>query len=443
MVVDPDEDAWRCAIRTNTTGWTRRLRHWLGDTVEVGVDEFAETLRRINSMEASWRELDDSGLEDAVAELRRRAQTERDPDAWMLEVFAAIRELAHRSIGLRPFDEQLTAGLALASGAVVEMPTGEGKTLAAVAPVAWAALTGGRVHVLTFNDYLARRDAIWMGPIYTALGLSVGVVQEDSSFEDRQRAYDCDITYLTAKEAGFDYLRTYLCLDPEKLLRREAAVALVDEADSIFIDEARIPLVIAGAVEGEKTSVRQAAAVARQLRDGIDFDTDEYGHNIFLTETGSVRVEASLCCGNLYDSENLGLLADLRNAIHALHLVERDRDYIVREGRVELVDDFTGRVAENRQWPDGLQAAIEAKESLDLKDEGRILGSITMHHFLRTYPRLCGMTATATPSAEELRDWTNQDGRTITAALLSLDETAATLKLDNGREYEIHLATLS
>ncbi len=356
-------------------------------------------------MDRDWRDLDDGALREIAGGLRGRAESGVDPEDLILEVSAAVRELAHRTIGLRPFDEQLAAGLALSSGAVIEMPTGEGKTLAAVAPVAFAALNGGGAHVLTFNDYLARRDAAWMGPIYAGLGLSVGVVQEESTFDQRQRAYDCDVTYLTAKEAGFDFLRDFLCLEPGRLLRRNASFALVDEADSILIDEARIPLVVAGSVEGHESGAGSVTALARQLEPEIDFDTDEHGHNIFLTEAGSARVERFLGCGNLYESDNLELLADLRNALHALHLLKRDRDYIVRSGRVELVDDFTGRVADNRQWPDGLQAAIEAKERLVLQDEGRILGSITMHHFLRTYPRLCGMTATASSSANELDDF--------------------------------------
>jgi len=362
-------------------------------------------LERIHAEGERVRDLDEDALQVVVSGLRERAESGIESDELAVELFAVVREIAYRAIGLRPFDEQLAAGFALSSGAVIEMQTGEGKTLAAVAPVALAALTGGGAHVLTFNDYLARRDAAWMGPIYEGLGLSVGFVQERSTSEDRQQAYDCDVTYLTAKEAGFDFLRGFLTVESDRLLRREASFALVDEADSILIDEARIPLVIAGAVEGHENSAEQAAILARRLEPGVDFDTDDYSHNIFLTEHGSARVERELGCGSLYDQVNLELLADLRNALHALHLLERDRDYIVRQDRVELVDDFTGRVAEKRQWPDGLQAAIEAKERLQLQDEGVILGSITMHHFLRTYPRLCGMTATASSSAQELADF--------------------------------------
>jgi preprotein translocase subunit SecA len=383
----------------------RSLQRWFGDPVVDGVDEYAGRLTRIEELGRRLPILDNAALREAARSLRTKISKESGDERDIDDLFAVVRELSQRTIGLRPHDEQMAAGLAISTGAVIEMATGEGKTLAAVAPAALAAMTGGGVHILTFNDYLARRDAGWMGPIYDGLGLTVGVVQEGSGFEDRQRAYDCDVTYLTAKEAGFDFLRGFLCLDPSLLLRREAMFALVDEADSILIDEARVPLVVAGAVSGHENSAVAVAVLARRLRPEIDFDTDEYGHNIFLTEVGSVRIEEELGCGNLYSSANLGLLADLRNALHALHLLERDRDYIVRSDRVELVDESTGRVAENRQWPDGLQAAIEAKERLELQDEGRILGSITMQHFLRTYPRLAGMTATARSAAEELEEF--------------------------------------
>jgi len=381
-----------------------RLQDWLGIPVQQGLEVFGDDLARVNSEERCCRELGEAALDEVIRSFNEDSVDLETPEArWRF--FAVAREVAHRTIGLRPYDEQLVAGLAMASGAIVEMPTGEGKTLAAVAPAAMSALGGGRVHILTVNDYLARRDAAWMGPVYQRLGLTVGVVQENSSLDDRRRAYGCDITYLTAKEAGFDFLRSHLCLEADDLLPRDAGLALVDEADSILIDEARIPLVIAGAVVGSEHQAESVAILAQHLRPEIDFDTDEYSHNIFLTEAGSVRVEEALGCGNLYDAENLGLLADLRNALHAETLLERDRDYIVRDGRVELVDDFTGRVADKRQWPDGLQAAIEAKERLDLQDEGRILGSITMHHFMRSYPKLCGMTATAVSSADEMTDF--------------------------------------
>ena len=270
------------------------------------------------------------------------------------------------------------------------MQTGEGKTLVAVAPVALNALSGAGVHVLTVNDYLARRDARWMGPIYERLGLSVGSVQEGMRAVERRHAYACDVTYLTAKEASFDLLRDGLALDRSTLVHRPFRFALVDEADTLLVDEARIPLVIAGTVDEPGPDAVQMAALVRALRVGTDVERDEYGRNIFLTETGIGCVESRLGVGTLHDTRNVAVLADLQNALHAEFLLERDVDYIVRHGAVELVDDFTGRVADRRQWPDGLQAAIEVKEGLRVRREGRILSSVTVQHFLRSYPRLCG-----------------------------------------------------
>src|SRR3954451_4271938 len=344
-------------------------------------------------------------------ELRGRARTVRQRDGdgapgeeLLPECFALVREIARRTLGERPYDEQMLAGIALHQGRLVEMQTGEGKTLVAVAPVTLNALTGRGVHVLTFNDYLARRDAGWMAPIYERFGLTVACVQEGQSVRERQRAYSCDVTYLTVKEAGFDFLRDGLCLDRGDQVHRPFHLALVDEADSILIDEARIPLVIAGHLDEPAADLRRLADIARRLETGLDFATDEYARNIFLTDRGVRRAEELLGCGNLFAAESLRLQAELRNALHAEALLRRDVDYIVRDGRIELVDELTGRVAENRHWPDGLQAALEAKEGLRQRPEGKILGTITIQHYLRRYPRLCGMTATARPAAAELAE---------------------------------------
>jgi preprotein translocase subunit SecA len=264
------------------------------------------------------------------------------------------------------------------------------------------ALAGRGAHVLTFNDYLARRDAAWMGPVYERLGLRVAAVQERMAPAERRAAYAADVTYLTAKEAGFDHLRDGLCLEPGERVQRELFFALVDEADSILIDEARVPLVIAGETGDALAGPERLASLVRTLAPGADFDTDEHAHNIGLTDRGAARVEAALACGALHALENVSLHAQLRHALHAEHLLRRDVDYIVRDGRVELVDEATGRVAERRHWPDGLHAAVEAKEGLRLTSEGRILGSLTLQHFLGLYPRLAGMTATAQAAADEL-----------------------------------------
>jgi preprotein translocase subunit SecA len=358
----------------------------------------------INAREADLARAGDPELRDRAVSLRRQAFDGAPLDSLLPDVFALVREIARRALGERPYDVQMLAGISLHQGKLVEMQTGEGKTLAAVAPVALNALTGRGVHVLTYNDYLARRDAEWMGPIYERLGLTVGCIQEGLSTAERHRAYCCDVTYLTVKEAGFDLLRDGLCLDPAGQVHRPFHLGLVDEADSILIDEARIPLVIAGTLEEIGVDLGRLATIARQMVRGTDYDTDEYAYNIFLTDRGMHRAEKLLGSGNLFEGDNVKLQAELRNALHAEALLKRDVDYIVRDGRIELVDELTGRVAENRQWPDGLQAALEAKEGLRWNSEGKIFGSITVQHFLRKYPRLCGMTGTATPAARELAD---------------------------------------
>jgi preprotein translocase subunit SecA len=359
-------------------------------------------LGQIAALEPAMERLSDAGLTDRARALRARAAAGAETGAPLPDAFALAREAARRAIRQRPFDEQVLAGLALADGKIAEMATGEGKTLAAVAPVFLRALAGRGAHVLTFNDYLARRDAAWMGPVYERLGLTVGFVQERMSLVDRQRAYAAEVTYLTAKEAGFDHLRDALALEPGDRAQREYHFALVDEADSILIDEARIPLVIAGETGDALAGPERLAALVRALVPGRDFDTDEHAHNIALTEAGTARVEAALGGVSLHAVENVSLHAQLRHALHAEHLLRRDVDYIVRGGKVELVDESTGRVADKRHWPDGLHAAVEAKEGLRLTSEGRILGQVTLQHFLRLYPRLAGMTATAHTAAEEL-----------------------------------------
>ncbi|HEX9942083.1 MAG TPA: accessory Sec system translocase SecA2 [Thermoanaerobaculia bacterium] len=361
-------------------------------------------LDAINALEPELQQLTDGELSARARALRSRARSGEALDALLPECFALVRETARRALGERPYEVQLLAGVAMHEGKLVEMATGEGKTLAAVAPAALNALTGRGVHVLTYNDYLARRDAGWMGPVYERLGITVGFVQEGLTPAARQRAYGCDVTYVTVKEAGFDHLRDGLCLERSNQVHRPVHLALVDEADSLLIDEARIPLVIAGRIDEPEIDLLRLTEVARRLERGADFDLDEYARNIFLTDRGAERAEALLRCEDLFAAGNVRLLAELRNALHAEVLLRRDVDYIVRDGRVELLDELTGRVAENRLWPDGLQAAIEAKEGLLLQPEGRILDSLTIQLFLQKYPRLCGMTGTARPAAAELAE---------------------------------------
>src|SRR5215470_910476 len=383
--------------------WSRRLEKWRGiEGVEENLALYEEALREINRRGEDFAGKTDDQLREAAALLRERARRGASSDELIVEVFALAREAADRALGLRPFDVQVMAGVALSRGKLVEMQTGEGKTLAAVAPACLNAVAGRGVHVLTFNDYLARRDAAWMGPVYNFLGLSVGAIQEGMSGVARRAAYAADVTYSTAKEAGFDFLRDGLCRKPDGLVHRPFNFAIVDEADSILIDEARVPLVIAGERPGSQTSLYRIAELIAALAQGRDWETDENDRIVSLTERGVDRLEAALGCGDLYAGENYLLLIEVNQALHARALLRRDVDYIVRDGRIELVDEFTGRVMDDRRWPDGLQAALEAKEALPIRPGGRILGSITLQHFLKHYPRLSGMTATAQPAAEEL-----------------------------------------
>ena len=322
-------------------------------------------------------------------------------DDRLVRGYALVREAARRTIGLTAYDEQLVAAMAMHDGFVVQMDTGEGKTLAAVFTVFSRAAEGQGAHVLTFNDYLARRDAEWMGPVYEMLGLSVGFIEEGMSPEARRNAYACDVTYLTANECGFDVLRDGLCLNPADRVHRDLHFALVDEADSILIDEARVPLVIAAMDEHRGTLPKQLAALVDKLEQGDDYRVDEYERAVDMSEDGLIHIEDVLGI-DLHESENLATLTALNCALHARALLRRDVDYIVRDGAIKLVDEHTGRVAEDRHWPDGLQAALEAKEGLDIEHGGLILGSIPIQHLIRRYQHRCGMTGTAVTAADEL-----------------------------------------
>ena len=381
-------------------GLTEFFHRARGRLVQLDLAPYQKLLADINKLDFE-AEADDR-LKGRSAGLMARARQGASPDELLIEGFALVRESARRVLAMRPFDVQVLAGIAMHQGKLVEMQTGEGKTLAAVLPAYLNALAGQGVHVLTFNDYLARRDAQWMGPLYRFLGLTVGSVQEGMNAGERRKAYASDVTYVTAKEAGFDYLRDHLCTVQEDLVHRPFHYAIVDEADSILVDEARVPLVIAGSMEARRIDPYRAATMVRSLDAQRHFKTDEFARNVRFTELGFDKLESELGCGSLHAPENLELLTELSLALHARVLLHREVDYIVRDGRIELVDEFTGRVAPNRRWPDGLQAAVEAKEGVRLQPQGIIRGSITLQHFLRLYPKLAGMTATAQPAAEEL-----------------------------------------
>ncbi len=378
-----------------------------GIRVETDLAGYRRSVERIRAFreKAELAGKTDGEIARLSAALAARARQGEAAGELADEAFSLVDEAARRTLGLVPHDVQLIAGLAMLEDKVAELPTGEGKTLAAVFPATVIALSGRGVHILTFNDYLARRDAEWMGPVFRLLGLSVGFVQERMDRAAKRAAYACDVTYATAKEAGFDFLRDGLAFDEHELVHRPLHGALVDEADCILIDEARIPLVISAAAGELNTHAARLARLVRDLSPGRDFETDEENRNVFATDSGLAKLEGALGCGNLFDARNEGLLAAVHCALHAEVLIRRDVDYIVRAGRIELVDEFTGRVMDKRHWPDGLQAAVEAKEGLLRKAEGRILGSITLQHYFGLYPLLSGMTATARPSAAELDEF--------------------------------------
>ncbi len=351
----------------------------------------------------------------AVEKIRAAAvELARHTDADELRAFAprsrteAMAKAAlacERILGQRPHDVQILGALAMADGAVAEMLTGEGKTLAAVLAVYELARAGDPVHVLTANDYLAERDANWMGPVYHFLGLSAGFITQHLGPAERRAAYAANVTYATANEVGFDFLRDQLALDKSDLVLPAFHTVLVDEADSILIDEARIPLVIAGGEAEAEHLARQMAQVAATLIPGRDCLGDAFQRNVRLTDLGIARIERQTGIANLYAEENLPILAAIEAALHARLLLRRDVDYIVRNGAIELVDEFKGRVAENRRWPAELQTALEAKEGLPLRRQGRIFGSITLQNLIRMYPRRCGMTGTAATEAHEFREF--------------------------------------
>ncbi len=376
-----------------------------GCTIEYELDKYDKTVIEINQYRNRLRNLSDSNLRDIAVKLKESVRSGKNPDNCLVEAYSLVKETVSRVLKIEPVREQLIGAIALNMNKLIEMNTGEGKTLVAVFPAFLNGLSGKGVHVLTFNDYLAKRDALWMKPVYDFLGLSVGYVQEWMSGPQRKAAYFCDITYLTAKESGFDFLRDGLCNDKKNIVHRNLNFAIIDEADSILIDESRIPLVIAGTSENEQKNIHKMPSIVRKFIEKKDYDFDQYARNIFLTENGINKVEEMLCCGNLYDEKNSMLLSELNNALHAQYLIKRNVDYIVRHGKVEQVDEFTGRVADKRRWPDGLQAAVEAKENVAVNTKGKILNSISIQYFIGLYSRKCAMTATARSAEEEFRNF--------------------------------------
>ena len=360
-----------------------------------------QRVEAVSALEPEIEKLSDSALREKTDEFRERLAGGETIDDLLPEAFAVVREVSRRTLGMRPFDEQIMGGIVLHEGKIAEMKTGEGKTLAATMPVYLNALEGKGVHVVTVNDYLARRDAAWMGEIYTFLGLEVGLIQESMDFAERKIAYHSDVTYGTNAQFGFDYLRDNIATSPDQLVQRELNFGIVDEVDSILVDEARTPLIISGMPETAADVYYRFAAIVPRLKSGEDYEVDEKKQQVAPTESGVEKVEKALGIENLYDDVNTNLVNHLNQALRAQTLFHKDDEYIVTDGQVYIVDEFTGRVLEGRRYSEGLHQAIEAKEGVEIKEENQTVATITIQNFFRMYDKLSGMTGTAATEADE------------------------------------------
>jgi len=379
----------------------KRLRRLIERPASTELTQYEALLPGIEELEAELEKLTDAELTERAGKLRLEAEF---GEAQLVEVCALGREAARRALGERTFDVQLLGAMGLLTGHVVQMETGEGKTMAGALAAAGLALQGKRVHVISVNDYLARRDAEWMGPVYRLLDVSVGWVGPSLTRDERREAYGSEVTYGAVSEIGFDVLRDRLVTRVEDLVQPEPEIAIVDEADSVLVDEARVPLVMAGSVDAGVADV-EVANVVRRLRLGLHYETDTDGRNAWLTTAGASVVEKALGGIDLYGDSGSERLAAVNVALHAHALLTRDVDYLVRDGKVQLINASRGRVAELQRWPDGLQAAVEAKEQLPATDRGEILDSITVQALLARYPLVAGMTGTASAVAEQLREF--------------------------------------
>ncbi len=365
------------------------------------VKKYRGRVKQINDLEATYEKMSDDELKAVFNSLKEEIQNKtKTLDDIQNDVFAIIREASKRTTGMRHFDVQLIGGMVLHQGDIAEMKTGEGKTLVATLPVILNAMSGEGVHVVTVNDYLARRDAEEMSVIYNFLGLSVGIITADTE-EDRKKQYDCDITYGTNNEYGFDYLRDNMRYSSSEKMQRSHNFVIVDEVDSILIDESRTPLIISGPTDRTLEGYKIADGVAQQLVKDVDFTLDEKNRTVSLTEEGNEKAEKLFGVDNLYSMENAILSHHLDQALKARHLFEKDVDYVVRDGEIIIVDEFTGRLSEGRRFSEGLHQALEAKEKVEIKEESQTLADITFQNYFRQYNKLAGMTGTAQTEATE------------------------------------------
>jgi preprotein translocase subunit SecA len=385
------------------------LKKIVGTKNERELKRIAPVIEQINAFEERMRSLSDEELKGITPALKQRLADGEELDALLPEAFAVVREAARRTINMRHFDVQLIGGVVLHEGKIAEMATGEGKTLVATLPVYLNSLTGEGVHVVTVNDYLARRDAEWMGPIYAFLGISVGVVVHGLEDEERKEMYARDVTYGTNNEFGFDYLRDNMKYSVDEFVQRGFNYAIVDEVDSILIDEARTPLIISGPAEESTDKYYKINRLIYQLKKETDFKIDEKAKSAYLTEEGVAKIERILKVDNLYDPKYVEFLHHINQALKAHQLFARDVDYIVKDGQVIIVDEFTGRLMPGRRFSDGLHQALEAKESVKIERENQTLATVTFQNYFRMYKKLAGMTGTADTEAMEFRKIYNLD----------------------------------
>ncbi len=379
------------------------LTQMFGSKNERELKKLTPLVEAINALEPDMKAMSDEQLADQTPRLKSRLDNKEPLDALLPEAFATVREASRRTLGMRHYDVQLVGGMVLHSGRIAEMKTGEGKTLVATLPAYLNALTGRGVHVITVNDYLARRDTEWMGQIYKFLGLHVGTIHHGLDDRERKEAYGADISYGTNNEFGFDYLRDNMKFDGQSLVQRDLHFAIVDEVDSILVDEARTPLIISGPAEKSTQLYYQVNGIIPKFKAEVDFKIDEKARSAALTEDGVAHAERLLGVENLYDSSNIELLHHTNQALKAHSLFKRDVDYIVKDGEVIIVDEFTGRLMPGRRYSEGLHQALEAKENVKIANENQTLATITFQNYFRMYDKLSGMTGTADTEAAEFK----------------------------------------
>jgi len=385
------------------------IKKIVGSKNERELKRIQPIIQRINQIEPKILPLSDEQLRAKTPEFKERVGQGELLEKILPEAFAVVREAARRTLGERHFDVQLIGGIVLHEGKIAEMATGEGKTLVATLPAYLNSLKGEGVHIVTVNDYLAKRDSEWMGAIYRFLGLSVGVILHELNDQERKKAYGCDITYGTNNEFGFDYLRDNMKFSIEDYVQRDLNYAIVDEVDSILVDEARTPLIISGPAEESTDKYYKINRIVPSLKQGKDYQLEEKSHTAFLTEEGVFHVEKLIHVENLYDPRNIETLHHVNQALRAHTLFKRDVDYVVKEGQVVIVDEFTGRLMPGRRWSDGLHQAVEAKENVRIENENQTLATVTFQNYFRMYRKLAGMTGTADTEAAEFRKTYNLD----------------------------------